>query len=109
MSLAAKYAAIGQRATAIFEEDVAVNLRTGEYFHAKLQEREDIILTEETGVDPRTSHYLQVRREFNVDIQAQDHVEIKGRMILILPSVSADDPIKPHLKYAAQVLTPLDT
>jgi hypothetical protein len=113
MSFALKYATIGQQATAQIEEDSCFNLQTAAVFQAKVYERDDIPLIEDTGTDPRASHYLQIRREFNINIQAGDIIKVTNQtgtfQLEILPSIAPDASITPHFKYLAMNLTPLDT
>lgn len=61
MSLARQFAAIGQNATAAFEEEDCKNLRTGLPFRAKIQPISDIELLTELGLDNREVCMIHTR------------------------------------------------
>ena len=110
MSFARQMAHAGQFATAVIEEDIVQNLRTGISFMAKLALREDLVLTDETGLDPRASAVLYVRRELNIDIQAQDVISGLDAQFTVLPMSAPEDAITIHRKYLVIKVEPgLDT
>ena len=100
-------AAVGQRATAAFEEELVKNQRTGLVFRAKIEPLADLELNTALGRDPRSSHWFHVR-DRGVDLIAGDEVTGLGARFLILPSAAPDNASSVHLKFLAEQLTDKD-
>ena len=108
MSLARQFAAVGQSATAAFEEEDCKNLRTNMAFRAKLEPIGDLELNTELGRDPRSSDYFHVR-DATVDIMAGDEIAALGRTFKILPANAPDNAASLHRKFTAMQLTTKDS
>ena len=100
-------AAVGQGATAAFEEEAVKNLRTGLVFRAKIEPLADLELNTALGRDPRSSHYFHVR-DRAVDLVAGDEVTALGARFEILVGVAPDNAASVHLKFLAMQLTAQD-
>lgn len=107
MSLARQFAAVGQSATAAFEEEDCVNLRTKQPFRAKIEPIADLELNSELGRDPRSSDYFHIR-DAAVVILANDIISALGRQFKILPSHAPDNAASLHRKFQAMQLTSKD-
>ena|ERR1035437_888257 len=108
MSLARQYAAVGQNATAAFEEEDCTNLRTGLPFRAKIEPIGDIELNTELGRDPRASDYFHVR-DRTVEINTLDEISALGTKFMILPGNAPDNAASLHRKFTAMQLTDKDS
>jgi len=107
MSLARQFAAVGQQATAAFEEELCTVLRTGKTFMAKIQPLGDAALNELAGVDPRATDMFHVRdRSMAGQILANDVIQALGRKFLLVPKTAPDNPTTLHLEYTAIVGVP---
>jgi hypothetical protein len=107
MSLALAMAAVGQNATAAFEEDDVKNLRTGQTFRAKIEPIADLELNTELGRDSRSSHWFHIR-DRTVDMGAGDELTAIGARFIILPAAAPDNAASLHLKYMAMQLAGKD-
>ena len=98
MSLARNMAAVGQGATAAFEEVSVTNLRTNLMFRAKIEPIADKDLNTEFGRDARASHWLHVR-DRAMDIQTMDKLSAIGGKFMVLPDGAPDNAASLHLKF----------
>lgn len=108
MSLVRQYAAVGQNATAAFEEEDCQNLRTGLPFRAKIEPVGDLELSTELGGDPRASDYFHIR-DNSAAINAGDEISAIGRTFKILPSGAPDNAASLHRRFKAMQLTAKDS
>ena len=100
MSLARKMAAVGQQATAAFEEDKITNLRTGVSFMGKIVPIEDITMNSELGLDPRASATVYtLDRSVLAGTNALDTWQALGSKFTVLPGKAADNPASLHLAF----------
>ena len=107
MSLARKFAAVGQKATAVFEEETVLNLRSGASFNAKIVPIGDTSLNTELGIDARATDIFYVRdRNLLGKIRAGDNVSALGAKFMILPKKDPDNPGSLHLEYQCMKLVP---
>lgn len=110
MSLARDFAAVGQMATAAFEEEIVRNLRTGAIFRAKVAPIQDTSLNSELGIDPRATDIFYVRDKTVLGFtRAGDQFAALGAKFLVLPKNDPDNPASLHLEYHCMKLTNKDT
>lgn len=107
MSLARQFAAVGQNATAAFEEEDCINLRTGFQFRAKIEPIGDLELNTELGRDPRSSDYFHIR-DSSADIISNDKISALGKTFQILTANAPDNAASLHRKFTAMQLTDKD-
>jgi len=109
MSLARNFAAVGQQATAAFEEEDVVNLKTGKSFRAKISTIQDISLNTEMGIDPHATDIFYVRdRSLLGTILANQQLLALGAKFMVLPKNDPDNPVSLHLEYHCMKLGPKD-
>lgn len=110
MSLARKFAAVGQQATAAFEEEDVVNLKTGRSFRAKISTIQDTSLNSEMGIDPRATDIFYVRdRSVLGTIIANQQLSALGAKFQVLPKNDPDNPVSLHLEYHCMKLSAKDS
>jgi|SRR5581483_2547665 len=109
MSLARNFAAVGQQATAAFEEEDVVNLKTGLTFRAKISNIQDTSLNTSAGIDPRATDifYVRDRSQFG-KILANQQLAALGAKFLVLPKNDPNNPVSLHLEYHCMKLGPRD-
>lgn len=108
MSLAREMTAVGQAATADFEEEDVRNLRTGAVFKAKVQPIADIELNTELGRDPRESVLIHIRdRAVAAAINMNDQLEAIGEKFRAIRRT--DNPASFHVEFGCMKVTEQDS
>lgn len=105
MSLRREIMAVGQQATADFEEEDVKNLRTGISFRAKISPIQDTSLNTELGIDSRATDIFYVS-DRSVEIKALDKLEAIGSRFQVLPRKTPNNPASLHLEFHCQCLVP---
>lgn len=107
MSLARNFSAVGQQATAVFEEEDVLNLRTNVVFRAKISPIQDTSLNTELGIDPRATDifYVRDRRVCSKTIPG-DQFSALGATFTVLPANDPDNPASLHLEYHCMKIVP---
>lgn len=107
MSLARQFAAVGQSATAAFEEEDCKILRTNKTFRAKIVPIADIALNETIGKDPRATDTFYIRDTAMLrDINANEIVSALGSKFMLIPNKAPNNPASLHIEYDAVVGVP---
>jgi hypothetical protein len=106
MSLGRELAAVGQMATAPFEEeDLVTNLRTGKTFAAKVQPFAEFELDTTQGRDARESITVHVRdRAAAADIRPGDELATLGSKFAVLRR--EDNPATLHVEFRCMKIVP---
>jgi hypothetical protein len=105
MSLARDFAAVGQMATAPFEEEVVTNLRTGKTFAAKVQPFAEFELDTSLGRDARESDTFHVLdRAAAADIRKGDELATLGSKFEVLRR--EDNPATLHVEFRCMKIVP---
>lgn len=105
MSLVRDLTAVGQMATAPFEEDLVTNLRSGKIFNAKIEPVVELELDTDLGRDARESDNFHVRdRAAAADIRKGDQLLALGSKFEVLRR--KDDPATLHIEFRAMRLVP---
>jgi hypothetical protein len=105
MSLARDFAAVGQIATAPFEEEVVTNLRSGKSFTAKVQPFAELELDSQQGRDARESDTVHVAdRAAAADIRKGDQLATLGSKFEVLRR--EDNPGSLHVEFRCMKIVP---
>lgn len=108
MSLVRDMAAVGQLATADYEEEVCKNLRTGLSFRAKVQPIADMELNTELGRDAREAVTLHLRdRDAAAAQNMGDKIEAIGQTFQIVRRT--DNPATVHVEFGCIEIASVDS